>query len=464
MGLFVDADMHRLRWGRILALVSALAVITAVVLLYCHDEPPSNDADMRVSIPPIPDGENGIAQIEKLDRKPLEFYAFAETHGVNDDDRDKITEGLARNDTVVDAFLSAVAPEMQQVDAILALPYFEVSGNVSSLTKSPIAGTLDASRVLQLRAQRRAQAGDYAGATDDVLRLRRLAQRYSEGHLLMINLLLDFLINNIANAACANLLNNRALPDGEAARLAEAWNREIPWAETFRQSMMREYQYMCDNLETIKAEDYSDIFFMDFGRGSRSKDIETELIGDWLYYTRQPNATHRLLGEIFRSEEHMLDGTYAARPQPPPQPKLATTWEIALWVVKPNISGRGLAFVLGPAMGSVAQSGFETVARDRLVRAGLALRRYYDDDGALPPSLSALVPRYLAAVPTDPFDGQPLRYDLGKALVYSVGTDLIDHHGSKFVGKPTDAFDYQDPFGDDKQPTLELKFAQKAGP
>jgi len=98
-----------------------------------------------------------------------------------------------------------------------------------------------------------------------------------------------------------------------------------------------------------------------------------------------------------------------------------------------------------------------------LVRAGLALRRYYDDHGALPPSLSALAPQYLAAVPVDPFDGKPLRYDQSKALVYSVGTDLVDHDGSQYAKVTPEKRD-ESPFEDDAQPTLELKFAQKAGP
>ncbi len=73
-------------------------------------------------------------------------------------------------------------------------------------------------------------------------------------------------------------------------------------------------------------------------------------------------------------------------------------------------------------------------ANRRAAAALVAIRLYQaDHDGANPPSLEALVPEYLSAVPVDPFspDGGPLRY-LANAegpVVYSVGFDGIDGGG-----------------------------------
>jgi len=57
--------------------------------------------------------------------------------------------------------------------------------------------------------------------------------------------------------------------------------------------------------------------------------------------------------------------------------------------------------------------------------------------------LSELSPSQLPAVPTDPFDGQPLRYrKVGEGyLLYSVGADLKDDAGNPVtVGKGDIAF------------------------
>ena len=52
-------------------------------------------------------------------------------------------------------------------------------------------------------------------------------------------------------------------------------------------------------------------------------------------------------------------------------------------------------------------------------------------DGRLPDSLDALVPKYLDALPLDPFDERPLRYMRGDYgyLVYSIGPNLQDEQG-----------------------------------
>ena len=47
-----------------------------------------------------------------------------------------------------------------------------------------------------------------------------------------------------------------------------------------------------------------------------------------------------------------------------------------------------------------------------------------------PEGLDALVPRYFAAVPADPYDGAPVRYDAERGIIYAVGPNLRDDGGS----------------------------------
>jgi hypothetical protein len=61
----------------------------------------------------------------------------------------------------------------------------------------------------------------------------------------------------------------------------------------------------------------------------------------------------------------------------------------------------------------------------------MALGRYRLAEGQFPETLQALVPEYLAAVPEDPIDLQPLRYrrDEEGYVVYSIGTNGVDDGG-----------------------------------
>lgn len=62
---------------------------------------------------------------------------------------------------------------------------------------------------------------------------------------------------------------------------------------------------------------------------------------------------------------------------------------------------------------------------------GLAIERYRITNGKWPRKLEELVPEYLAKLPTDPFNGEPLLVGtiLGGLVIYSVGPDLQDNNG-----------------------------------
>lgn len=74
------------------------------------------------------------------------------------------------------------------------------------------------------------------------------------------------------------------------------------------------------------------------------------------------------------------------------------------------------------------------VAYLRDAQLALALERFRLAQGhAFPESLERLVPEYIAAIPADPFSGQPLRWEKlpGRGyVVYSVGDDRADDHGA----------------------------------
>ncbi len=81
-------------------------------------------------------------------------------------------------------------------------------------------------------------------------------------------------------------------------------------------------------------------------------------------------------------------------------------------------------------------------------RVLMALKAYKAENGALPESLDELVPEYIAEVPRDPFDGQPLRYSREKKIIYSVGEDLEDDGGA-----PEDTEE-----GEGADPTFRIRF------
>ncbi|MCK4625278.1 MAG: hypothetical protein KAV00_08215 [Phycisphaerae bacterium] len=84
---------------------------------------------------------------------------------------------------------------------------------------------------------------------------------------------------------------------------------------------------------------------------------------------------------------------------------------------------------------------FEVRAMRRMSAVALAIRLYEIDNGSRPAKLADLVPKYIPAVPDDPFDnpGQPLRYlpNAQQPILYSIGSNGEDQ-GGQYAGDPED--------------------------
>src|SRR6266516_4850605 len=103
--------------------------------------------------------------------------------------------------------------------------------------------------------------------------------------------------------------------------------------------------------------------------------------------------------------------------------------------------------MLLPALGNANLKQAENAARLRVAQTVFAVERYrLANPSRLPASLDDLKPAFLTSVPTDPFDGQPLRYKKRSAnsyVVYSVGKDRQDDDGiEKKPGATSDANSY----------------------
>jgi hypothetical protein len=80
----------------------------------------------------------------------------------------------------------------------------------------------------------------------------------------------------------------------------------------------------------------------------------------------------------------------------------------------------------------------------RNAQTALAAERYRLARGEWPRDLAALVPTYLKAVPTDPYDGKPVRYlrTSDGVVVYCLGPDRTDNEGKlDRTNSPTEGMD-----------------------
>lgn len=88
--------------------------------------------------------------------------------------------------------------------------------------------------------------------------------------------------------------------------------------------------------------------------------------------------------------------------------------------------------ILMPSLVGCVETWGRTIGTSRATRTGLAAERFRMKHDRWPKGLDELVGEFLEAVPTDPFDDQPIRYRIDEAgvCVYSIGDDLVDNGGT----------------------------------
>ena len=84
---------------------------------------------------------------------------------------------------------------------------------------------------------------------------------------------------------------------------------------------------------------------------------------------------------------------------------------------------RGLiTMMMQPMVGSLLTITARDIANRRISIVATKALLYKADNGEFPDTLDKLVPEYLPEIPTDPFDGKPIRYidSDDKIIIYSI--------------------------------------------
>jgi len=142
-----------------------------------------------------------------------------------------------------------------------------------------------------------------------------------------------------------------------------------------------------------------------------------------------------LLDKDFKSYLDLMNGYVRALERPMPEQMAATR------AVEKKVMGvsRFCFFtrMLVPALSRASIEGARSRARIEAARAALAVERYRLKYGRAPARLDDAAPEFIEAVPVDPFDGKPLRYERrGEGyVVYSVGENGKDDGGREYGGE-----------------------------
>lgn len=253
-----------------------------------------------------------------------------------------------------------------------------------------------ADRFLTTEAMMRADEGKIDAAVVSLEDSVKLAQSLANEPLI-ISQVVRFYCNRRNIGVLERLLSKTALPDDALVRLAPAFT-SIDNPAYIRRAMIGE---RCDTVNTIQHM------------------FTFSTLWDFI------GLQDRFLLAYLDQSGRLLD---AAHGDYPAGLDVAHSLEERF---DDSIQADASAFVAGLA--GISTRDAEMCADSRCAVAALGVERYRLAHGELPQKLDELVPLYLKTVPTDPFDGQPLRYRklANGYVVYSVCKDGHDDGGDE---------------------------------
>ncbi len=407
---------------------------------------PTKLADL---LPPVSANQDGtllyryaITQLEMAERKLPRSVS------------DSIYEFISRQPTKpfsltdVQKALKETRPALQTLRQALNYPHMRMTDwsveNPMNVMFPQFSKFREFARLLVAEGKWRKRQGDIDGAIESHLTALKLVRRIGDEPSLVIGFLVQGAIFAITVNGLQQVLSDAdASPKSYRALLAEllAWNVDR------------------DFVRAIQSERVMSIITCDWMNRKASRKSLNEL-GNLIYGSSygplQVNAAIWLRDKntlIARNELILLKHyeavlSLARKGVPYDQKKLKeleSQWqrEVDRPVKKLNLGGVELfwdenfaARLFVPTMSSIFSKAAHYHALQRLTQVAIALRLYRHEHGRYPETLQELVPKYLPNVPTDPFDGKPLRYERLRNgfKIWSIGQDFKDDGGVE--GKP----------------------------
>jgi hypothetical protein len=337
-----------------------------------------------------------------------------------------------------DNLLAALAPGAEILKEIAAVAAarpqcrFPIQYQKGFACLLPHLGSLrQAARVLQVRALAELNAGQTAAAFNDIRLILRLGNSF-ETEPMLISLLVRISFNHLAFQPVWEGLADHRWNDAQLQQLQRDFTainllNHLDTAFHGERCMAK-----CCLNELLNNP--REIITLSDGGGGNNHDtavLLTRLIpSGWLYFN--------CLNVDLCYQQRILPclDSHASRVFP----DRATAVETALnHRDQRAIPYHVLEYLLVPAVSSVVvKSG---VAQTAVQNAALAcaLERYCLTNGKLPGKLEALVPQFIAQLPHDVIDGQPLRYRFDGTngfVLYSIGWNQKDDGGVVAMTKP----------------------------
>lgn len=402
-----------------LAVLFALGIVGVRAVIFCvsRDIPLPDTTDLiqeRMALPPEQNAftyfvaatnsfywpTNSCLVTAYIDGKPVDEALVQETIVRNETAMKLIQQGLGQQ--------VCLTPEVTGFDTLL--PYLSPLRNMG--------------RVMAIKARHDRLAGRPAEATGTCLSLLRFGNLLQNDAEWLINYLVGIAVLDLGLTQAQDLARDKGTPPEELTRLSAALADLGPFDRGVIRGIKGEYKNAAITIDKFRDGKFG---------GTCSDGGKMKL---WMKrkrmngYIFQPNKTKLVFANYDRAMIRNARLPYGSMQRYDMEEALGLNGSRARLMIRPNAMGRILCSLMDPALDSFLERKCRVECNVAAARLIVACNAYRKAEGSLPDALQSLVPKYLASIPADPYDGQPFRYSPTAGIVYSVGKDLKDSGGS----------------------------------
>lgn len=394
-----------------LLVLGGLIVLLIVFFVASRDIPPPDTTDLTPEHIEVPPEQNAytyfLAATKSLDW-PRDFRKDGDYLAGKPTDTAVIEEVIRHNRETLENIRKGLGCQRC------------VSPELTGPGSSDTVAWVKLGKVMAMSIRRDRLAQDYSEATRTCIALLHFGDTSQQDAERLVAYLVGLEALERGLSQARDLAGDQYTPQRELANLAEAIDKLGPLDRGLIHAMKADYRDTARRIDQIRDGTYDD--GMDLADLAKAKPLLRFLI--------QRNKTKLMVATLDREIIKDAPLPYASINHPEADAARGEGESLVKRMLRPNIVGKTIAKCSLSIGDVLLQRMYQiqcSVAATRLV---FACKAYQRVEGKLPDDLSALVPKYLDAIPADPYDGKPFRYVSAKGIVYSVGKDLVDSGGS----------------------------------
>lgn len=398
-----------------------------------HDIAPIDDSDLRLEKVVVADSENAYFDLIKIDK--VIYYPEEKKQVIADMvagktwDAQLAQELISKNAEAFGYFATAsLNPKFQD-------PPFADPVNI---TPDAIILTLNITRNMAILSAVKslsfAKQGKDKEAIEEAMRSVNIGQKIQNSQGTLIHYLVGSAMKGIGLRATQKILETSKLKTSELKKYSQELDKYYKNEEGLILALKADHYIIFSALEMVHsglAEGYKESKgILNQVLTPEDADVVEKLSN---LYSFEINKTKLLHADLFRSQiDDLRRPCLAMHGFAKREPDISSLVEsLNFDELKKVENAIGIIFrdVTAKSIGGITTKRCQEDALVGTTQTMFALKAFKNDTKKYPATLDELVPKYLDVIPTDPFDGKPLKYSAEKKIVYSVGEDKRDDGG-----------------------------------